>query len=73
MLKKILDFFDVNIQVSDKTWNRFKHYFNMLKKILNFFDVNIQEIDLNVILQSSYFVQPENILLTMLGDDDEDI
>ena len=72
-----------SIKVYFQTWFEIKHYskltcgsknfFNLFQRIISFPNQKVGEIGLKVLQNNGFFAHPENILLGMLGDDDEDL
>ena len=49
------------------------NFYNMMKRILSFPCKRIRDISLPVVERNAFFAHPENILLGMLGSEDEEI
>ena len=47
--------------------------FNLIQQVLNFSDRNVRKIAPNVVIRNGYSAHPENIMIAMLVDDNEDI
>ena len=71
------------LKVYFPTWFEIKHYsklahgsknfFNLFQRIAIFSNQKVVETALKVLQNNKFFAHPENILLGMLGDDDEDL
>ena len=50
-----------------------RNFFNLIKRIKNFSSKHVQEIALSVVQQNGYFAHPENVLIVILRDDNENV
>ena len=49
------------------------NFFNLVQRMVNFPNQNVVKIGLDVLQRNGYFAHPENVLVAMLGDDNEDL
>lgn len=49
-----------------------KNFYNMIRRVMTFPNSKVQMIALKTLQRNAFFANPENILLGMLGDEDED-
>ena len=50
-----------------------KNFFNIVNRVTKLPNAQIRTVALNVLQRNAYFAHPENVLLGMLGDNDENL
>jgi len=61
------------IKLYNKITDGPKNFFDAMQRIKNFPDENIQAISIKVLQRNAFFSHPENVLLAMLADGDENV
>ena len=62
-----------DIKLEHQTTNGYKYQFSLIKKINSLSNEEIREVALDAMQRNGYFAHPENLLIAMLGDNDEQI
>ena len=47
-----------------------KNFFNILQRHLSFSNQNVKDISIKVLQHNAFFAHPENVIVSMLGDED---
>ena len=61
------------IKLNNKITDNSINFFNIVQNIIKFSKRKIQDVAIHILQKNAYFAHHENVLIVMLGDDDEEI